>query len=321
MKVSVLCTAYNHEKYVAGALESFVSQKTDFPFEVLVTDDASKDATPSIIASYAEKYPDVIRYFHQEENLFSQGINIFTSLLFKEAKGEYYAWCEGDDYWIDETKLQRQIDFLDGHPEYSGCVHNSYYEFCGSDRPDELLVPESGDRDIGFETIIQGLHKSFHTSSIVVRADVIKNPPDFYNTAFSHGFTDYAIALQMALCGRIRFIDRPMSVYRRTSNDESWSSGYHRDYDKLTGFVAGEIDMMQVLLPHLNDEQKKLTEDEIFKREYELLYLRGKVDEMTKPPYDVLYRQEPFSFRFKTALKRLFPGLHRVYRSKQGYKE
>lgn len=321
MKASVLCTAYNHEKYVAAALESFVSQKTDFPFEILVTDDASKDETPAIIAGYASRYPELIRYFHQEENLFSQGINIFPYLLFKEARGEYYAWCEGDDYWIDETKLQQQIDFLDSHPDYSGCVHNSYYEFCGSDRPNELLVPADCDRDIGFETIIQGLHKSFHTSSIVVRASVIKDPPDFYHTAFSHGFTDYAIALQMALCGKIRFIDKPMSVYRRTSNDESWSSGYCRDYDKLTGFVAGEIDMMQVLLPHLDGEQKALTEEEILKREYELLYLRGKVDEMVKPPYDRFYKQEPFRFRFNTTLKRLFPSLHRLYRARQGYKE
>lgn len=321
MKVSVLCTAYNHEQYVAQALESFVSQETSFPFEVLVTDDASKDRTPEIIAEYAAKYPGVIRYFHQEENLFSHGINIFPALLFKEARGEYYAWCEGDDYWIDSKKLQRQIDFLDSHPEYSGCVHNSYYEFCGSDRPNELLVPASQDRDIGFETIIQGLHKSFHTSSIVVRASVINPPPDFYDTAFSHGFTDYAIGLQMALSGKIRFLDTPMSVYRRTSNDESWSSGYCGNYDKLTGFVAGEIDMMQVLLPHLDEEQKRLTEEEILKREYELLYLRGKVDEMVKPPYDRLYKQEPLRFRFNTTLKRLFPALHRRYRAKQGYKE
>ena len=321
MKVSVLCTAFNHEKYVAQALESFLSQEADFSFEILVTDDASTDGTAAICRSYAEKHPDKIRHFHQEENLFSQGINIFPFLLFKEARGEYYAWCEGDDYWTDSSKLQQQVDFLDAHPEYSGCVHNSYYHFCGENRPDELVIPQAGDRDIGFETIITGMSSSFHTSSILVRASVINPPPDFYNKAFEYGFTDYAIALQMALSGKIRFIDKPMSVYRYTSNNTSWSSGYKHNYEKLTRFVKGQIAMMQVLLPHLNQEEEAAAKREILKREYELLYLEGRVEEMVRPPYRELYLKEPMSFRVKTGLKLAFPRLHKIYRAKQGYKE
>lgn len=321
MKVSILCTAFNHEKYIADALSSFVCQKTDFPYEILVTDDASTDSTPEIIRSFAEKYPDKIRYFHQEENLFSQGINIFPHLLFKEAKGEYYAWCEGDDYWTDDTKLQQQVDFLDSHPEYSGCVHNSMYHFCEGNRPDELVIPESSDRDINFSTIITGMSNAFHTSSILVRASVINPPPDYYNTAFSYGFTDYAIAIRMALSGKVRFIDKAMSVYRRTSNDESWSSGYHHNYGKLIHFVKGEIAMMETLLPHLDSEKAEMAKREIIKRRYELYYLQGDVEKLLEQPYKSIFTREPFSFRLKTRLKILFPGLHKLYRNKQGYKE
>ena len=319
MKVSVLCTAYNHEKYIADALESFVSQKTNFNFEVLVTDDASTDNTPEIIRSYASRYPDIIRYFHQDKNLFSQGINIFPELLFKEAKGEYYAWCEGDDFWSDTSKLQQQIDFLDSHPDYSGCVHNSMYHFCEGDLPDSLVIPESHDRDIDFATIIKGMSNCFHTSSIVVRANVINPPPDFYNTAFSYGFTDYAIALQMVLKGKVWFIDKPMSVYRMTSNSESWSSGYRHNYGKLINFVNGEIEMMKVLLPHLDNYQSSLTNEEILKRKYELLYLEGNVEDMIRAPYDKFFKAEPLSFRIKTIIKLIFPHLHKLYRNKQGY--
>ena len=108
-KVSVLCMAYNHEAYIRQALDGFVRQKTDFAYEVLVNDDTSRDATPAIIREYAEKYPDIVRPFCQEKNLMSQGIDIIVDVLLPEARGRYIALCEGDDYWCDEEKLQRQI--------------------------------------------------------------------------------------------------------------------------------------------------------------------------------------------------------------------
>ena len=112
-----------------------------------------------------------------------------------------------------------------------------------------------------------------------------------------------------------------MSVYRVNSNPSSWSSGRDGAYDKKISFVTGEIEMMKTLLPHLDEEKRALTEAELLRRRYELLYLSGRVEEMTRPPYDVLFRQEPLSFRLKTTLKRMFPSLHAAYRSRQGYKE
>ena len=320
-KVTIYCTAFNHEPYIRDALDGFLSQKTDFPFEVLVTDDASTDGTAAILGEYREKYPDVIRYFHQDKNLFSQGINIYETVMYPNTRGQYVAYCEGDDYWTDPEKLRRQVSFLDAHPDYSACVHNSVCHFCGGEKPDALLLPSAGDRDVPFSQIIQGMSRCFHTSSILGRAELLCNPPDFQAVAFSYGFTDYALSLWLCLNGRIRFLDSPMSVYRINSNPASWSSGRDSTYRKKTAFVTGEIEMMQTMLPHLSAEQRALTEAELLKRKYELLYLSGEVERMTQPPYDVLYRQEPLSFRAKTALKRMFPSLHRIYRSRQGYKE
>ena len=319
IKVSVLCTAFNHEKYIAEALDSFLSQNTGFGYEILVTDDASTDSTPSILRQYAEKYPQKIRYFHQEHNLFSQGINIYKEILFPNARGKYISICEGDDYFCSTDKLSVAVEFLDSHDEYSGCVHNSWYHFCDGRRADELLLPEQGDRDVPFETIIKGMNHAFHTSSIVARRELFTNPPDFYDVAFSYGFTDYAIALWMVMNGKIRFIDVPMSVYRVSSNADAWSSGVGRNYGKLTTFVKGEIAMMESLIPHLSDPEASIAADELLRRRYELLYLQGRVDKIVKEPFRKLYLEEPFRFRAVTTVKRLFPGLHSIYRQRRGY--
>ena len=123
MKVSILCTTYNHEKYIRHTLESFLMQKTNFKYEILIHDDASTDNTAAIIKEYEEKYPEVIQPIYQKENQYSRGISISSTYLYPKAKGEYIAFCEGDDYWIDENKLQIQVDWLDKHPEDIGCVH------------------------------------------------------------------------------------------------------------------------------------------------------------------------------------------------------
>lgn len=321
--VSVFCTAYNHEPYIAQALESFLAQETDFPIEVIVTDDASTDGTTAIIQQYAEKYPDVIRFFHQETNRFSVGGNLYEEIMYPNARGKYVAYCEGDDYWSDPHKLRRQVDFLETHPDFSACVHNSRYFFCETGQDDMLVVPSVGDHEVPYADIIAGMSHCFHTSSVLGRAKYLCAPPDFQTVAFkTAGFTDYALSLWLRINGGIWFIDEPMSVYRVNSNPESWKSGYDGSYTKKTRFVRGEIAMMETLLPHLseNEEYRSLTEKELLNRKYELLYLEGKVEEMVKPPYDALFQKEPASFRLKTAVKLAFPTLHELYRKRKNYR-
>ena len=111
--VSICCITYNHEKYIRDAIEGFLMQKTDFPFEVLIHDDASTDGTADIIREYETKYPDIIKPIYQTENQYSKGIKISATYNYPRAKGKYIALCEGDDYWIDPYKLQKQVDFLE----------------------------------------------------------------------------------------------------------------------------------------------------------------------------------------------------------------
>ncbi len=111
--VSIVCDAYNHEKYIADALEGFVMQKTNFAFEILVHDDASTDRTAEIIRDYEKRYPNLIKPIYETENLYSKQDGSLERIQFGRVKGKYTAMCEGDDYWTDPLKLQKQFDAME----------------------------------------------------------------------------------------------------------------------------------------------------------------------------------------------------------------
>ena len=124
--VTIICLTFNQEQYIRDCFDGFFSQQTSFPFEILVYDDASTDATPEIIEQYVSCYPDVIRPTFYKKNNYSQGlgyVGLYTGI--KEAKGKYVAYCEGDDYWCDPNKLQRQVDFLEANQDFIICAHET----------------------------------------------------------------------------------------------------------------------------------------------------------------------------------------------------
>lgn len=121
--VSVICTAYNHEKYIEKCIKGFIMQKTSFSYEILIHEDASTDKTAEIIKKYEELYPNLIKVIYQKENQFSQGKSPSAN-LYNISKGKYLAICEGDDYWIDENKLQKHVDFLEKNKNYSAIYSN-----------------------------------------------------------------------------------------------------------------------------------------------------------------------------------------------------
>lgn len=128
--VSICCAAYNHEPYIRQCLDGFVMQRTTFPFEVLIHDDASTDKTADIIREYEKKYPDIIKPIYQKENQYSKGGKISLRFNIPRAKGKYIAFCEGDDYWIDPLKLQKQVDFLEANPDYVFSYTNIVVDNC-----------------------------------------------------------------------------------------------------------------------------------------------------------------------------------------------
>ena len=124
--VSVVCDVFNHEPYLRECLEGLVNQVVDFPYEILIHDDASTDKSAEIIKKYVEAYPSIDwKPIYQKENQFSKGVSIWNDIQFPRAKGKYIALCEGDDYWIDSHKLQKQVDILEADSSLIAVVTNS----------------------------------------------------------------------------------------------------------------------------------------------------------------------------------------------------
>ena len=208
--VSIVCGAYNQEDYIADTLDGFLLQETDFRIEILIHDDASSDKTAQIIKSYEAQYPDIIKPVYQTENKHSQGILINYTYNLPRVTGEYIAYCDGDDYWIDPVKLQSQVDFLEKNKEFTGCTHNT--KILNSDEPTkESLVVSSHTKDVFYiDDFIKG-EAYFHTSSMVYRTSVMDK---IYSQYLGKYRGDWFILMTFSKYGPIKYLDTIMSIYR-----------------------------------------------------------------------------------------------------------
>lgn len=207
MKVSVLVMTYNHEKFIAQALESALMQKTNFDYEILTSEDCSTDGTRQIVTDYQKAHPDRIRLLLSEKNVRSNQIVVRG---IKAARGEYVAMLDGDDYWISPDKLQKQADFLDSHPECSMCFHNAkiFHEVEG--REGRNWTPP-GQKEIStLEDIWMG--NFIATCSTMFRRDALPEVPAWYDDMFP--ITDWPLHILHAERGHIGYIDEVMGVYR-----------------------------------------------------------------------------------------------------------
>ena len=216
--VSVCCTAFNHAKYIRSCLDGFVNQKTNFKYEVIVHDDASTDDTATIIQEYADNYPDIIKPILQKENKYSKDVLIYEEYLYPKCQGKYIAYCEGDDYWCDENKLQKQVDILENNPDYVACVHQT--KTLDLRRKQESLFVKC-DKDGVLETErFFAATIPYQTSSLMYRFELYDKRPSFCFVSKKVG--DYPTAVFLTFTGSVYYINETMSVYRKFT-EGSWS--------------------------------------------------------------------------------------------------
>ena len=269
--VSICCLAYNHEPYIRDCLEGFVNQRTNFKYEVLIHDDASTDKTADIIREYEAKYPDIIKPIYQTENQYSKRVKITDTLNLPRAKGKYIAWCEGDDFWIDENKLQKQFDFMQAHPEYSACVHNSYRLNCKTGEK-SLLSTFSEDRDLSLEDVVTNMSGFFQTSSVFIKKELAIIPKEFYGKDFS----DYQRVIYLALNGKIRYFKDVMSVYRLFSSG-SWSEKLsNKTVEQIVEYYQNIIDVLTVIDQYTNEQHHELFSKMTDRHTMNILVAEGK---------------------------------------------
>lgn len=214
--VSISCITFNHGEFIRETLEGFLSQKTSFCFEILIHDDASTDDTVTIIKEYAERFPSIIKPIFQKENQYSKGVRGMNRRFnFPRAQGMYIAMCEGDDYWIDEYKLQKQVDFLENNLSYSGVFHNSFIvdtnsEFLRDSKSGNKLTHFSiENRDYSSEEIANDW--VVPTNSFVFKTSALKN----FCTHKDILFGDIVLFLNVAKQGKLYGASEVMSCYRR----------------------------------------------------------------------------------------------------------
>jgi glycosyltransferase involved in cell wall biosynthesis len=221
--VSIICITYNQREFIKEALDSFLMQKTEFSVEILIHDDASIDGTKEIIEQYQSDYPQIIRPFFEKTNQYSTGDFSFINKLYEAAMGKYIAFCEGDDFWTDPEKLARQVSYMEARPTYALCFHSTRVFFQNGEKPDYIYPDPSAPRNYDLQNLLQ--QNYVQSNSVLYRRVAYKDVPSDVIPS------DWYMHLYHAQYGKIGFIDRTMSAYRRQAGGVWWEA--HNDLDAI----------------------------------------------------------------------------------------
>lgn len=239
--VSVCCVTYNHVNYIRQALDSVLSQETEFPFEVIVHDDASTDGTAEIVKEYAKKYPQQVRTVLQRQNQYSTDPRVLKHFVYPLVRGKYVAVLECDDYWTDKHKLQKQVSYMERHPECSGTFHSSNWicdeKVMGNDRHFEKEC------DITPEQVILGGGEYCATGSLCFRAEYALDYPKFRQM---DEIGDYSLEILLPLRGQFHYFPDIMCCYRY-EREGSWTSDIKAHVERRCHYIQIGIDWLKEL--------------------------------------------------------------------------
>lgn len=306
--VSISCITYNHKSYIKKALDSFLMQKTNFKYEILIHDDASTDGTQDIIIEYQKKYPHIIKPILQSENQYSKGIKRITYIFNdKRAQGKYIALCEGDDFWTDPTKLQKQVDYMESHNECSMCFHAT--KFYNNETKSVTEIRRAYNKSciaLSYDIISKG-GGFIITNSMLYRKSALDNPPEFF---FNSHVGDYAMQLIFTTKGTVYYINEPMSAYRIAVKG-SWTSNNilndNKNEKRITN-IANDIKLLTEFNNYTNDNFFYAVERGFFLLLSTVLTYRNSIvlkDKRFKEAYNCLKKTS----KFKLILLKYFPNI------------
>lgn len=219
--VSICCITYNHEKYIAEAMDGFLAQTTNFQFEIIVGDDHSTDNTPLILADYAVRFPNIVKLISHSENI---GMMLNFKKTFESCKGKYIALCEGDDCWTSINKLQKQIDFMDKNSDFAICFH----QCANLDQENQKIIKNYPHYSDEKEFSLTDLFTTniANTCSVIYRNFQIEIP-DFFKIL---KLGDWPLHMLHAQYGKIKYFPDNLGIYR-IHPEGVWTSA--QMYEKL----------------------------------------------------------------------------------------
>lgn len=316
--VSICCITFNQESYIRDALEGFVNQKTNFKYEVLIHDDASTDKTADIIREYQEKYPEMIKPILQTENQYSKGLtNVSGTWNFPRAVkngSKYIAMCEGDDYWISADKLQKQVDYMESHPDCSLVFHSAKVEVQGSAVTERMMRPYKKTQVVSPEEIIDK-RSGYPTASLMFKTEMVKELPDFYNNA---PIADIPLQLLSANLGYAYYMDEPMCVYR-LGGAASWTTLMKQgNYERKQQEYAKAMKAMYKGFDEFSGKRFHETVVRAWRRLYFLTQVNTKhydvvLDKKNRAFYRELNLRTRFFIRFETMMPGVYQWIQDVY--------
>lgn len=272
-KVSVLITTYNHEKYVAQAVESALRQEVDFPFEIVIGDDGSTDHTQDILDQLSKSHPERIRLLLRDKK--GEGLpgKINFVETFQACQGEFIALLDGDDYWTDVHKLQKQVDFLERHTEYAFCHHNAKILREDGAAGPATFCPPNQKRTSSLEDLLKGNFIFF--GSTLFRRGLFGPWPDWFHTSETG---DWLLHVFNAQYGKIGYLDEVMAVYR-VHEGSYWSSRPAR------ARLIEQVDLLENINAHLAykyNKTIKATQRGVWADLAEMAYRKGDTSEARK---------------------------------------
>lgn len=251
--VIIWCTAYNHERYLKDTLEGFIKQTTDFPFVAIVHEDFSTDVTADILKDYTQKYPDIIFPIFEKENQYSKADGSLERIMDEVSKAtgaKYVALCEGDDYWIDPLKLQKQVDFLENNPDY-GLVHSNVYE---SFWYDDFKSINFRKRKIPEGLVYKELLKRnfLYTLTVLFRSELMEI---LKNEVYPLPYLDRILWICFSRHTKFHYIDECLGVYRTVKN-----SATHGDYGDFLRWDENSTHALMAFLTKNNTQKNEIDE-------------------------------------------------------------
>lgn len=302
--VSIICPAYNHEKYIAQTLDGFLMQKTDFPIEILINDDASTDSTASIIRDYAKRFPDKVFPVLQTANQYSRGINVEQTFLIPKCRYSYTAMCDGDDYWTDENKLRIQVDALESHPDIDICAHRATAINAETGESSGFQGPSDNFRIFTPEEVIDGDGGFVATGSIVYRTKLDDVVPEFRRI----NELDYGVQIDGSLRGGLLYLGRIMSVYREAV-EGSWTQRILNNPDKAAEFFERTDKMFVSLDEYTKQKFHDVIEYKRKENRFRFFSSNGSYAKLFTKQYRPFMKGVPFSTKVKYAIGCFFPNL------------
>ena len=313
--VSVCCIAYNAEKYIAQTIESFLMQECNFKFEILIHDDASTDNTATIIKEYEEKYPSIIHGIYQTENQYSKGVRIDVDILYHKVKGKYVALCEGDDFWTDPHKLQKQVDALEKNDGCHMCIHKvkGVYDdlspvgkFYPNFKISTSIIPSK--RFISYNCTNDYV---FQTSSYLMRtADINKYITKFPKFAQVSATGDLAHMFYFSTIGDIYYIDDEMSCYRQGSiSSQCRIKEYTNSEEQIQAHYNKQILMMREYDIFTSGKYHKYCLRKINGYLFDKAIRNNDYKQLIKFKYHSFFNKYGLKYRIKIFLYALFPGI------------